>query len=127
MVCQLELRKKEMVDLVKVWQGQIGLVPAAWEMPVHWIEGDIDLPVVPGEVEQIVDFEEWESDREDQGDGELMDLIEEFGLLGGDVAQGSEDWMDCELDGPVGSEDEAIVGGEEDMYMQSSSPVRNYM
>jgi hypothetical protein len=29
MVCQLELRKKGLVDLVKVWQGQIGLVPAA--------------------------------------------------------------------------------------------------
>ncbi|KAF8833999.1 hypothetical protein BDN67DRAFT_985641, partial [Paxillus ammoniavirescens] len=68
MVCQLELRKKGLVDLVKVWQGQIGLVPAAWEMPLDWIEGDIDLPVVPGEVEQMADFEEWESDREDQGD-----------------------------------------------------------
>ena len=72
-VHQLELRTKELMDLVNVWQGQIGLVPAAWEMPANWIEGDIDHPpVIPGEVEELDDFEEWKSDREYEGGKDMM-------------------------------------------------------
>jgi hypothetical protein len=89
------------------------------------------LEVEGGFREQLVDEDDdWESDGEDMEDDELLDALEDFGLL--DEYRFATQTEDDEQEGvwnTVIAEDEEDIleGGVEDMYLLSSSPLRPSM
>ncbi|KAF9231432.1 hypothetical protein BU15DRAFT_68340 [Melanogaster broomeanus] len=77
--------------------------------------------------EQLVDEEDdWESDEENREDDELLDALEDLGLL--DEYRFATQTWDDEQDGQwnggmTEDEEDVLEGGVDDMYLLSSSPV----
>ncbi|KAF9236950.1 hypothetical protein BU15DRAFT_88926 [Melanogaster broomeanus] len=127
MVYKLDLRKEELRQLGMTWKAQIQSIHAAWPMSTSWgPDIDIAAEVQDGLGEQLVDEDEdWESDNEDREDDELLDALEEFGLL--DEYRVSNLTDNDEQEGLWNSMmagEDVLEGGVEDMYLLSSSPLR---
>lgn len=133
MVYQLDLKKDELRLLSRAWGVQVRPIHPAWPMDENW-GPDTDLAALEvegGFREQLVDEDDdWESDGEDMEDDELLDALEDFGLL--DEYRFATQTEDDEQEGvwnTVIAEDEEDIleGGVEDMYLLSSSPLRPSM
>ncbi|KIJ10632.1 hypothetical protein PAXINDRAFT_16400 [Paxillus involutus ATCC 200175] len=129
MVYQLDLKKDELRLLSRAWEVQVRPIHPAWPMAENW-RPDTHVATLEAEGgfrEHLVDEEDdLESDEEDREDDELLDALEDFGLL--DEYQlatlTDDDEQEGQWNGAMAEgEEDVLDGGIEDMYLFSSSPV----
>ncbi|KAF9233286.1 hypothetical protein BU15DRAFT_80265 [Melanogaster broomeanus] len=134
MVYQLDLKKDELRLLSRAWEVQVQPIHPAWPMAENW---GPDTRVAASDVdeesfrEQLVDEDDdWESDEENREDDELLDALEDLGLLD-EYRFATQTWgdeQDGQWNGGMAEDEEGMwEGGVDDMYLLSSSPVRPSM